>query len=123
MRLNKLYGLEKHLLDLIKLFSANKLPKIIMLSGKKGQGKFTLTHHLITYLFDKDNYDLKLFTINEKNKFINNMKENYNPNVIYFNCLNNNVKIDDIRKLRLTLQKSSINNSKRFLTLGLCKYC
>lgn len=115
MRLNKLYGLEKHLLDLIKLFSANKLPKIIMLSGKKGQGKFTLTHHLITYLFDKNNYDLKLFTINEKNKFINNMKENYNPNVIYFNCLNNNVKIDDIRKLRLTLQKSSINNSKRFI--------
>ena len=115
MSSNKLYGLEKHFLDLIKLFSLNKLPKVIMLSGKKGQGKFTLTHHLITYFFDKNNYDLKSFAINEKNKFVFDIKENYNPNVIYFNCLNNNVKIDDIRKLRITLQKSSINNSKRFI--------
>ena len=115
MSSNKLYGLEKHFLDLIKLFTLNKLPKVIMLSGKKGQGKFTLTHHLITYFFDKNNYDLKSFAINEKNKFVFDIKENYNPNVIYFNCLNNNVKIDDIRKLRITLQKSSINNSKRFI--------
>ena len=115
MNLNKLYGLEKYLLDLIKLFNLNILPKVIMFSGKKGQGKFTLTHHLITYLFDQNNYDLKTFTINEKNKYINDIKENYNSNVIFFNCLNNNVKIDDIRKLRITLQKSSINNSKRFI--------
>ena len=115
MSSNKLYGLEKHFLDLIKLFTLNKLPKVIMLSGKTGQGKFTLTHHLITYFFDKNNYDLKSFAINEKNKFVFDIKENYNPNVIYFNCLNNNVKIDDIRKLRITLQKSSINNSKRFI--------
>ena len=115
MSSNKLYGLEKHFLDLIKLFTVNKLPKVIMLSGKKGQGKFTLTHHLITYFFDKNNYDLKSFAISEKNKLAFDIKENYNPNVIYFNCLNNNVKIDDIRKLRITLQKSSINNSKRFI--------
>ena len=51
MSSNKLYGLEKHFLDLIKLFALNKLPKVIMLSGKKGQGKFTLTHHLITVFF------------------------------------------------------------------------
>ena len=115
MSSNKLYGLEKYFLDLIKLFTLNKLPKVIMLSGKKGQGKFTLTHHLITYFFDKNNYDLKSFAINEKNKFVFDIKENYNPNVIYFNCLNNNVKIDDIRKLRISLQKSSIDNSKRFI--------
>ena len=115
MSSNKLYGLEKHFLDLIKLFSLNKLPKVIMLSGKKGQGKFTLTHHLITYFFDKNNYDIKSFAINEKNKLVFDIKENYNPNVIYFNCLNNNVKIDDIRKLRISLQKSSIDNSKRFI--------
>ena len=115
MSSNKLYGLEKHFLDLIKLFTVNKLPKVIMLSGKKGQGKFTLTHHLITYFFDKNNYDLKSFAISEKNKLAFDIKENYNPNVIYFNCLNNNVKIDDIRKLRISLQKSSIDNSKRFI--------
>jgi DNA polymerase III delta prime subunit len=115
MSSNKLYGLEKHFLDLIKLYTLNKLPKVIMLSGKKGQGKFTLTHHLITYFFDKNNYDLKSFAINEKNKLVFDIKENYNANVIYFNCLNNNVKIDDIRKLRISLQKSSIDNSKRFI--------
>ena len=115
MSSNKLYGLEKYFLDLIKLFTLNKLPKVIMLSGKKGQGKFTLTHHLITYFFDKNNYDIKSFAINEKNKLVFDIKENYNPNIIYFNCLNNNVKIDDIRKLRINLQKSSIDNSKRFI--------
>tara|TARA_B100001057_G_scaffold153570_1_gene153669 strand:- start:988 stop:1881 length:894 start_codon:yes stop_codon:yes gene_type:complete len=115
MILNKLYGLERYLFDLIKLFSINKLPKIIMLTGKKGIGKFTLTNHLLAYIFDKINYDLKSATINEKNRLINNLKENYNTNIIYFNCINNNVKIDNIRNLRAGLQKSSINDSKRFI--------
>ena len=115
MILNKLYGLERYLFDLIKLFSINKLPKIIMLTGKKGIGKFTLTNHLLAYIFDKINYDLKSATINEKNRLINNLKENYNTNIIYFNCINNNVKIDNIRNLRACLQKSSINDSKRFI--------
>ena len=115
MTLNKLYGLKKYFLNLTQLFETNKLPKVLMFTGKKGQGKFTLTHHLIAFNFDKNNYDLRDGSIKEKNILNNNIKENYNPNVIYFNCSNNNVKIDDIRNLRLNLQKSSINSMNRYI--------
>ena len=29
-----------------------------------------------------------------------NIKENYNPNIIYFNCIKKNVKIEEIRNLK-----------------------
>ena len=115
MTIKKLYGLNKYLLDLTKLSEINKFPKVLMLTGKKGQGKFTLVHHLISYIFDKQCYDLKNFSINEKNKTSINIKENYNPSIIYFNPENKATKIDDIRNLKLSLQKSSINNSNRFI--------
>ena len=53
----------------------------------------------------------------KKNILNNNIKENYNPIVIYFSCSNNNVKIDDIRNLRLNLQKTTIDNKVRFIIL------
>ncbi len=114
MTSKKLYGLKKHFVDLTNLFKAEKLPKVLMLSGKKGQGKFTLVHHLMAYIFDINNYDLTSLFIKEKNKLFN-IKENLNPNIIYYSCNNKNVKIDDIRTLRLNLQKSSINNLSRFV--------
>ena len=110
-----LYGLDTYFHDLIKMIDNGKLPKVIMFSGNKGQGKFTLTHHLLAYIFDIKNYDLKLKTISSKSKIFENLKENYNPNIIYFECNYNKVKIDDIRKLRENLQKSSINNLSRFV--------
>ena len=106
MILKKLYGLNNYLLNLTKLFDLDKLPKILMLSGKKGQGKSTLIHHFISYIFDKTNYDLEKNTIKESNKLIDNISENYNPNVLYYNCNNKNVKIEDIRSLRSNLQKT-----------------
>ncbi len=115
MILKKLYGLNNYLLNLTKLFDLDKLPKILMLSGKKGQGKSTLIHHFISYIFDKTNYDLEKNTIKESNKLIDNISENYNPNVLYYNCNNKNVKIEDIRSLRSNLQKTSINNLNRFI--------
>ena len=111
----KLYGLNRYFLDLIKLFEIKKLPKVLMLTGKKGQGKSTLIHHLMAYIFDKKNYDLDLVKITGKNKIFENINENYNSNVIYYDCSDKNVKIEDIRKLRINLQKSSINNLNRFI--------
>ena len=115
MNLKKLHGLKKNLLELFKLLDKGKFPKVLMLSGKKGQGKFTLVHHFLSYIFDKDNYDLTNTTINEKNKITYNLKENLNPNIVYYKCIDKNVKIDDIRNLRVNLQKSSINNINRFV--------
>ncbi len=110
-----LYGLDKYFLDLIKLFDLGKLPKVLMLSGKKGQGKFTLTHHLMSYIFDKKNYDKNNLSINAENKVYVNVKNNYHPGIIYYDCIDKNTKLDTIRKLRTDLQKTSINNSYRFI--------
>ena len=115
MLIKKLYGLETYLSNFIKLFDNNKLPKVLMLTGKKGQGKFTLVIHLLNYIFDKNNYDLENYIISNKSDLYSSIKENSNVNIIYFNCIQNNVKIDDIRNLKSTLQKSSINRFKRFI--------
>ncbi len=112
-----LHGLKNYLEDFSKLYENGKFPKVLMLSGKKGQGKFTLVHHFMALIFDKSNYDFKNFIIKEKNKLIHNIKENYNSNIIYYSCIEKNVKIDDIRNLRLNIQKSSINNINRFIIL------
>ena len=117
----KLYGLEKYLSNLIELFDNNKLPKVMMLTGKKGQGKFTLVNHLMSYIFDKENYNLKDNSILNGNK-LHNIKENSNGNVIYFNCIKKNIKIEEIRNLKSTLQKSSINNFNRFVIFDDVEY-
>ena len=121
MTTKKLYSFNKYLLDLIKLYEIEKLPKILLLSGKKGQGKFTLVHHLMSYIFDKDNYIVEKKEIRKTNKLFNNIKENYFPNVIYYGC-KKNIKIDDIRKLRVDLQKTSINNLKRYIIFDDVEY-
>ncbi len=121
MTTKKLYGLNKYLLDLIKLYEIEKLPKVLMLSGKKGQGKFTLVHHLISHIFDKDNYIIEKREITKTNKLFNNIKENYFPNVIYNGC-NKSIKIEDIRNLRINLQKTSINNFKRYIIFDDVEY-
>ncbi len=117
----RLYGLEKYLSNLIELFDNNKLPKVIMLTGKKGQGKFTLVNHLMSYIFDKENYDLKDNSILNENK-LHNIKENSNGNIIYFNCIKKNIKIEEIRNLKSTLQKSLINNFNRFVIFDDVEY-
>jgi len=119
---NKLYCLNKHLVNLIDLLDKGKFPQILMLSGKKGQGKFTLIYHLMSYIFDKTNYDLKNTRVKETNILYNNIKKDFNPNIIYFNCANKIPKIDDIRNLRVDLQKSSINNIKRFIIFDDVEY-
>ena len=80
----KLFGLNNYLLDLINLHDQEKLPKVIMLSGKKGLGKFTLVNHLMNYIFAKNEYDINSQEINNKsiiyNLIINGLFENVSLN-------------------------------------------
>jgi len=64
-----LFGLDSKLDFLIKLYNSKKLPKVLMISGKKGVGKFTLINHFLSYIYDKDNYDLKNKSINNQTQF------------------------------------------------------
>ena len=54
---SKLYGMNNYFKCLKHLIDKKNFPKVLMLTGKRGQGKFTLVNHFISYIFDKKKYD------------------------------------------------------------------
>ena len=56
--------------DLLKLYKSNKFPKVILLSGNKGSGKFTLINHFLNYIFSTDTYNLKEKIIDKNSDII-----------------------------------------------------
>ena len=58
-----LFELSKKFDFLIRAYKSKKFPKVLMLSGQKGIGKFTLINHFLSYVYDQNNYDLKNHTI------------------------------------------------------------
>ena len=112
----KLIGYDEKFLLLRKLIEYQKFPKALLLSGEKGIGKFTAISHLMHYYFDKENYDLNNFTIKKKSSFSDQFLQNLYPNILYLQGSDiNNLKIEDIRKLKINLQKTPLNNDKRFI--------
>ena len=101
----QLFPQGNYFLILKKLYENGKFPKVLMLSGEKGGGKFTLIFHLINYFFthqSKENpYDLKKFKINPNNTFYKNILLNINEN---FNYIGNKdykkVNIEMIRDIK-----------------------
>ena len=113
-----LFELDDKLDFLIKLYNSKKIPRILMLSGKKGEGKFTLINHFLNYIYDKDNYDLKNKIINDQTQFYKQFLSNIFPNIIHLSGENfKNVRIDDVRSLKSTLLKTSILKKERFIIL------
>ena len=113
-----LFGLGSKLDFLIKLYNLKKLPKVLMISGKKGVGKFTLINHFLSYIYDKDNYDLKNRSINNQTQFYKQYLNNIFSNIIYLSGDNfKNVKIEDIRDLKSTILKTTISRKERFIIL------
>ena len=114
----KLYGHYDNFETLKKLISLDKFPKTLMLTGNKGEGKSTMVNHLMHFFFDEKNYNEKENTVNNKSKFFNQFVENLYPNIIYLNGFDyKNIKIDDIRDIKKILNKSPIDNNKRFIIL------
>ena len=71
---NRLVGLDNYFDDMVMLFEAKKFPKVLLLNGKKGIGKFTLIMHFINYVYSKSEttrYNLKDMTINTNSIFYN----------------------------------------------------
>jgi len=113
-----LFGLGSKLDFLIKLYNSKKLPKVLMISGKKGVGKFTLINHFLSYIYDKNNYDLKNRSINNQTQFYKQYLNNIFSNIIYLSGGNfKNVKIEDIRDLKSTILKTTILKKERFIIL------
>ena len=113
-----LLEIEKKLLFLINLYKNNKFPKVLMISGKKGVGKFTLINHFLTYIFDKKNYDLKNKIINNQTQFYKQYLNNIFPDIIYLSGDNfKSIKIDDIRDLKSRILQTTISENNRFIIL------
>ena len=113
-----LLGLDEKFNFLIKLYNLKKFPKVLMLTGKKGIGKYTLINHFLTHVFDKDNYDSKNKIINNLTDFYKQYSNNIFPNIIYLSGNSfNPIKVDDIRNLKSTILKSTMSNRERFVVL------
>ena len=72
-----LLELDDKLNFLIKLYNQKNLPKVLMLTGNKGIGKFTLINHFLNYVFDKKNYNLEKNSINNQAVFYKQFLNNY----------------------------------------------
>ncbi len=123
----KLYGLDKYLLELIKLFENNNLPNKIILSGDKGSGKATMAYHLINYVLsygEEFSYDKKKFIINDKNKSFKLILNKSSPNFTLIDISENkrNIDINQIRTLITNLNKSSFNDKPRFVLIDNIEY-
>ena len=114
----RLFGHDKNFNFFKELILNKKLPKVLMLNGEKGIGKFTLVNHLMYFYFDKLNYDKKNKIINDKSSFYIQFTENLFSNIIYLNGSEfKNIKIEEIRKLKNDLLKTQIKDDKRFVIL------
>ena len=104
------------------LYLNKKFPNKIILSGEKGIGKCTLAYHVINYILSLNedlNYDTKNYKINSENKSFKLIKNKSNPN---FNLIDvedgkKNIDINQIRDLISNLNKSSFNESPRFVLI------
>ena len=118
----KLFGLNKYILELIKLYEISSLPNKILLSGDKGLGKSTLAFHLINYVLSKNEefkYDINKFEINSLNHSYKTVINESNPNLIIIDIAHEkkNIDIKQIRELIQNLNKSSLNNKPRFVLI------
>jgi DNA polymerase III subunit delta' len=112
----QLYGLFDNFDFLVRLYNNENFPNVLMLSGKKGSGKSTLLYHLMFYIFDKDNYNVKKNEYVKKSNFLNHFINDIFSNIIHISGTDyNNSKIEDIRNLKKKITQSSISDKPRFI--------
>ena len=118
----KLFGLDRYLVELTKLYKLNKYPNKLLLSGLKGIGKSTLAYHFINYVLSENEnqkYDLKNLKIYTDSPTYKTILNKSNPNLINIDIISDKKSIDinQIRELIHTLNKSSFNKRPRFVLI------
>ena len=117
----QLISLNEDFTEMVDLFNLKKFPKVLLLNGKKGVGKFTLVFHLLNYIFtqnEKNSYDLKTKSINIKSSFYNQLLTRTNQDVLFIKAEENkNIKIEEIRDLKNLLSSSSLSKNPRFIVI------
>ena len=103
---------------MVKLYKSKNFPKVLLLNGQKGIGKFTLVLHFLNYIFstkEKTNYNTNNKIINTNSKFYNSIINQTSQEIILLQAQEDkNIKIDDIRNLKSSLSSSSLSDEPRF---------
>ena len=76
-----MFGLEENFNFLSSLYSKDKLPKVLMLSGLKGTGKSTLINHLLFSIFDGQNYNRSKHSLSDASVFYKKFREGIFQNI------------------------------------------
>jgi|TARA_B110000285_G_C15129983_1_gene622910 DNA polymerase-3 subunit delta' len=117
----KLISLNKYFVEMVKLFELGVFPKVFLLSGQKGIGKFTLIFHFLNYIFSKNEktqYNFKDNVININSNFYKSVLNQNCADVIFLKAEEGkNIKIEDIRELKSILSKSTLSNKPRFTVI------
>ena len=119
---NKIIGHNNLFHHLIELYQKNVLPNKILLSGKKGIGKFLFSNHFVNYILSQNEeykYDLKNFEINDQNKSYLLFKKNTHPNIFLLTKNNEKkyIEISQIREMIKFQNNSSFNNKIKFIII------
>ena len=117
----RLIGLDTYFNEMIKLYDVKRFPKVLLLNGKKGIGKFTLIMHFLNYIFSKKdnlNYNTEDKIIDVNSNFYNSIINQNCADVIFLQAIEGkNIKIDDVRNLKSTLSSSSLSTNSRFIII------
>ena len=111
MTKNNLIGHDEHLNNFLYLYKEKKLPNKILLSGKKGIGKFLLTKNFLYKALESENSYLLIENETHSNiLFINKSSEK------------KNIEVDQIREIVKFTNQSSFNNKSRFVIIDNVEY-
>jgi DNA polymerase III delta prime subunit len=117
----KLISMDHYFDEMNELYNSKKFPKVMLLNGKKGLGKFTLIVHFLNYIFtknEKNSYNLNEKIINTDSFFYNQLLNQTNQDVILIKAEENrNIKIEDIRNLKANISNSSLSKNPRFIVI------
>jgi len=116
-----LVSLDHYFDEMIELFESGSFPKVLLLNGKKGIGKFTLVFHFLNYIYskkEKSNYKRETKLIDVNSNFYNSILNKTCSDVIFIEAEEGkNIKIDDVRNLKSILSKSTLSNNPRFIII------
>lgn len=113
-----LFGHKNNFNFLFNLYLENNLPKVLMLTGNKGDGKSTLINHFLFSVFDSKNYNVEKNILNDDSTILKQFKDNIFPNIVYVSGSDfKAVKVEDIRNLKTKILQSTISDKDRFIIL------
>jgi len=116
-----LYGYEYYFNLFDKLNQNNRLPNSILLSGNKGLGKATFAYHYINFLLSKgeeNTYIRENLSINSNNSSYKLTLNGTHANFFILDANDEeNIKIEQIRKLLLFLNKTTYYKSLKIVLI------